>query len=546
MGDPIRDAWSALRAAMANAGIRRLELAWLLGIAADGCLFVVLLVAVYASDGALGLGILGAARMAPAILGGTLSAAALARWPARTLLVGLAVVRGIGAALIALALAAGWPSAVLVTLAALTAAAGAPVRPIQATLMPALARSPAELVAANVAWGSFEGLGAFAGPLLAGLLIEIGAPVAVAASAAVAFLATAGILAGLRFEHATDAAASRLGGLRVLDGLRALGHRRLPAWTMAGVFLQTMTRGLLAGLVVVASVELLGLGSSGVGLLNASMGVGGLLGGAVAMSLVRNDRLVGGVAAALAYWGLPIAAIGLLPVVPVAVGALAVVGLANATFDVAAFTIFQRDTANEERGDVFAVFEGVAGAGVVVGSLLVPVVLAVVGAREALVLTGAILPVFGALLYVRVGRDAPVGLVDEAVIRLLRRVPAFAELPLTAVARLAVNRGHVEFEAGATLMRQGEPGERFLVIEAGEVDVFVDGSPVHRLGPGEGVGEIALLRRSPRTATVVARTAVRTLAVGADDFRAAVAGPAAAVAMECAAAANLARSAGRA
>jgi CRP-like cAMP-binding protein len=90
-------------------------------------------------------------------------------------------------------------------------------------------------------------------------------------------------------------------------------------------------------------------------------------------------------------------------------------------------------------------------------------------------------------------------------------------------------------------MTQGEPGDTFVVIATGEIEVSVDGRPIHRLGPGAGVGEIALLRRSPRTATVVAITDVTAWSVDAGTFLAAVAGPAAAAVTERMAEANLAR-----
>ncbi|HJW23020.1 MAG TPA: cyclic nucleotide-binding domain-containing protein, partial [Candidatus Limnocylindrales bacterium] len=474
-----------------------------------------------------------------------LSAAGLARWPARSLLVGLSALRTLGAVGIAVAIALAWPTPVVCVLAALEATMGAPIRPSEATLMPAVARSPAELVAANVAWGSVEGLGSFGGPLVAGLVIALGAPVLVAVAATAGIAASAWVFTGLRFEQQLDAAASGMRGLRIADGARAL-RRPAVAWTLVGVFLQTVTRGLLNSLVVVASVVLLGLGDPGVGLLYAAMGIGGLLGGMLAMSLVRSDRLVGGVAAALAYWGLPIAFVGLAPATPVAVAALAAVGLANAAFDVAAFTIFQRATANDERGAAFAMFEGAAGAGVVIGSLLGPVFLAVAGPRGALVAAGAILPVFAALLYARVGGGTRIGLVDESVIRLLRRVPAFAELPLTALERLAAAIEPSRFEVDEALMRQGEAGDRFLVVESGEVEVSIDGQSIQRLGPGAGIGEIALLRRSPRTATVTALSPVRALGIPSDAFCAAIAGPSAGAVMERVAAAHLARPAGEA
>src|SRR5204862_6080098 len=96
---------------------------------------------------------------------------------------------------------------------------------------------------------------------------------------------------------------------------------------------------------------------------------------------------------------------------------------------------------------------------------------------------------------------------------------------------------------GTALMTQGEPGDRFIVVETGEVEVTVDGRPIHRLGPGAGVGEIALLRRSPRTATVVAITDVSGYSVDAVTFLAAVAGPAAAAVTERMAQAYLEQSA---
>ena len=126
---------------------------------------------------------------------------------------------------------------------------------------------------------------------------------------------------------------------------------------------------------------------------------------------------------------------------------------------------------------------------------------------------------------------------------LLRRVPAFAELPMTAVERVAAGLVPFSAEVGTALMTQHEPGDRFLVIGTGDIEVIVDGTPIHRLGPGAGVGEIALIRRGPRTATVIALTDVTGYSVDASTFLAAVAGPAAAAVTERMAQANLMRSA---
>lgn len=90
----------------------------------------------------------------------------------------------------------------------------------------------------------------------------------------------------------------------------------------------------------------------------------------------------------------------------------------------------------------------------------------------------------------------------------------------------------VAFEPGAVVMQKGEPGASYLLIAEGFVDVSNDGRPLRTCGPGEGVGEIALLRTIPRTATVTAQTRVAGYAIDAVTFLSAVAGPAAAAAAE--------------
>lgn len=534
---------AAVRQAMANDGIRRLEVGWAVGIAADSALLVVLLVEVYARDGVVATALLGAIRMLPAVVSGMLSGAVLARFRGDRILLGIGLIRTASAIACAALIVMQGSSALLFMVAAVAAAAGAPVRPTQATLMPAFARSPRELIAANTAWTTGEGLGAFVGPLAAGVLIAARLPAAAALGAAFGFLGTALVVVGLRFEQARDARTTDGGGgLQLMAGIRALRRRVVPRWAMLGIYGQVLTRGLLNSLVVVAAIELLGLGDPGVGLLTAAMGLGTLFGGSFAMSLNAGGSLVRTMCATLAYWGAPIAVIGLLPVSLVAVGAMAVIGLANAAYDVTVFTIFQRGCANDERAPVFSVFEGVAGLGLVSGSLLAPVLLNAFGTRGAFAVAGAILPIVALVIYGRTGRAGAVGVVDEPTLHLLREVPAFAELPLTGIERLAAGLVPASYPAGTVLMEQGEEGQEFVVIAAGEVEVVVDGRPIQRLGPGSGVGEIALLRRSPRTATVIARTDVTGYRIDGATFNAAISGPAAAAVTERIAAAHLQRS----
>ena len=541
---PVRSLFRSLRDALANDGIRRIEAYWTLGIAADAGLLVVLLIEVYAREGVVGAGLLGAVRMVPGVLSGMLSGTALARFRAERVLFVLGLVRTLAAVACAIEIAVGGSTILLYLLAGVSAAAAAPSRPVSATLFPAVARSPRELVAANMAWTTGEGLGSMLGPFIVGLFIAGGHPELGAAATAVAFLAGAVFISRLRFEHAADAtggAGAHAGGLRLLDGFRTMRRRPVVGWTLVSVFAQILTRGILTPLTVVAAIELLAMGEPGVGLLNAALGLGGLLGAVFAVSLTRTDRLIRTQAAAVAWWGAPIAVIGLLPIPGIALVAMVVVGVANAVFDIAIFTIIQRGTSNEERAPIFALLEGLVGAGLVIGSLLAPVLLDAFQIRGALAITGAILPITALVVYGRIGRAERVAVIDEDRLHLLRTVPVFEELPLTAFERLAGALEPLEFQAGDTIMREGDRGDRFVVIDTGEVEVSADGKPMSRLGHGAGVGEIALLRRSPRTATVTALTPVKAYGIACHAFVAAVSGPAAAAVTERIAEANLRR-----
>ena len=74
------------------------------------------------------------------------------------------------------------------------------------------------------------------------------------------------------------------------------------------------------------------------------------------------------------------------------------------------------------------------------------------------------------------------------------------------------------------MFNQGDVGDRYYVIESGEAEVIGDGHVVATLGHGEGFGEIALLRRVRRTATVRATSALRLQALRSDHFLAVVLG----------------------
>jgi CRP-like cAMP-binding protein len=148
-----------------------------------------------------------------------------------------------------------------------------------------------------------------------------------------------------------------------------------------------------------------------------------------------------------------------------------------------------------------------------------------VGIRGALAITGAFVPAVLILVGPRLlGIDRHAVAPDAAVLDLLRRTPIFAPLPAPAIERLAPHLVRVDVPTGTVVIREGEPGDRFYVIARGEVDVASGGRSLGRRGVGDYVGEIALLRDVPRTATVTARTPVVLYALERGPFLAAVTG----------------------
>ncbi len=210
---------------------------------------------------------------------------------------------------------------------------------------------------------------------------------------------------------------------------------------------------------------------------------------------------------------------------------LAVAGSASALLDVALRTLLQRSVPPELMGRVFGVLEGLTMAGYALGALLVPLLVPLLvrlgGNRLALIGASVVLPlaaVAGGRALFALDAEVPVPVVEIA---LLRSLPLFAELPAPALESLAAALTPVHVPAGAVLIQQGEPGDAYYAIAAGELDAVQDGHFLRSCGRGEGVGEIALLRAVPRTASVIASTAATVYRLNRDLFLTAVLGHAA-------------------
>ena len=96
-------------------------------------------------------------------------------------------------------------------------------------------------------------------------------------------------------------------------------------------------------------------------------------------------------------------------------------------------------------------------------------------------------------------------------VELLSAVPLFAGCSKRELGQIALVTDELDVPAGKTLMRQGQRGHEFMVIESGCVSIIRNARETRRLGDGEWVGEIALIAQVPRTATVTTLTPTRIL-----------------------------------
>jgi CRP/FNR family transcriptional regulator, cyclic AMP receptor protein len=114
------------------------------------------------------------------------------------------------------------------------------------------------------------------------------------------------------------------------------------------------------------------------------------------------------------------------------------------------------------------------------------------------------------------------GRVDKELVERLKSVPLFSGCSARELGSLSQFLRVVEFPAGREIVKEGATGTGLHVLMDGQTKVVVRNRTRLRLGPGDFFGEISLLDRGPRTATVVAETPVRTLSLSSWNFRAAL------------------------
>jgi MFS family permease len=520
----LRGVLPAFAVVVRNGDIRRVELAWGGAIAAEWAHFVALGVFAYERGGVSSVGVAGLVRLLPAAVVAPFAASFGDRFRRERFLLAVMLFGSAALACSAAAAFAGSRSLVF-TCAAVFGISTTLIRPALQALLPSLARTTEELIASNGATSTVESVGSLVGPLFAGLVISGAGVGAVFIGGAAMLMAGAVMLARVRVHGRAEPAAPPARGQRARNGIAA-GFRPMlrepSARLLFGLAVaQTFVRGCLNVLIVVAAFRIFQGRAADVGYLTAAIGVGGLF-GALGATLLGARRLAISFAAALVFWGIPIALVAPWPRFAAALLLFAIVGAANSVEDVALFTLFQRTVADDVLTRALGFFWGLAMGAVAIGSVVAPTIVTALGPRSAFVVVGALLPLLVLVAFRRLVRiDANAAPAPE--LDLIAGVSMFSPLSLTAKERVARQLLPMAVSAGDVVIHAGDTGDRFYIVERGEFEIDA-GALQLRARRGDYFGEIALMHDIPRTATVTAVVDSRLQALLRDPFLSAVTG----------------------
>jgi CRP-like cAMP-binding protein len=498
-----RRSWAGALGAAYSGPLRRAQISFAAMWAGESAFMVSLAVVAFGDGGVAAVGVVTAARMATAALLAPFLATMADRVRRERVLTCIGVVRAAMLACAAAVTATGGPATATYGFAVVATVAVALYRPAHSALLPALAKSPEDLTSANAVRGMLDSLATLGGPVAAAALLAASGPATVFAVCAAASLVAGVVVVALPYDAPPRAdAVRRSAGRDVVRGFTTIvADRTLSLITGLGA-VQTFTRGCLTVFAVVVAIDLLDTGDPGVGVLNAAVGAGGVLGSAFAFALVRRGGLASWFGIGIALFGAPLALIGVVPEQAAAIVLLGLVGVGNALIDVGGFTMLARLTDEAVLGRMFAGFEAILTLGVALGGLLAPLAIEVLGRRPALVAVGLLAPAAVAASWPALRRLDGHLRIRDADIEILRAVPMLGVLPAATIEQLGAGLERAEFAPRQVVFEEGEAGDRFYVVESGRAEVVRDGRIVNTLGPGDGFGEIALLGDQPRTATI--------------------------------------------
>ncbi len=476
----------------------------------DWLYLVALLVFVYqTTKSPFLLALVGAARTVPAVVLSIPAGFVVDRVDRRRLLIGTDLIRAGLMVVIGSLVLIGAPIAIVVGIGLFSSVFTTLNRPAFGAYLPSLVRDETELGPANSAWSSLDSAAFIVGPAIAGLLVAAGGAAVAFFLNGLSFLAVALIVLTLPSER-RSAKATEEGGPAMAGGtsLRAVVDR------IAGPMILDVSSSFVFGgvgvLIVILATDTLAGGAAATGYLNAAFGVGGLAGAFVAgMLFTRRPAYALFVGVVLSTLGL--IGLGVATTLSVALVTIALAILGTAIVEVVAVTLLQASVPDSFRGRVFGALQSLSMAAFGLGSFVLPLLAGAIGTTLVLGGGGLFLLVTGLVGIGMVGPATALPAIDPVKLHMLG-LPIFGSLPPERLEPAAMALEQVPVTAGADIIRQGEPADRFYIIADGTFAVrhqADDAGPsrqLRQMGRDEVFGEIGLLTGAPRTATVTALT----------------------------------------
>lgn len=543
----------AYRLLLRNGSLARLLAGEFISSIGDWLYLVAILILVYeVSNDPLVLGIVGAARVLPYVFLSIPAGILADRYDRRLILLVTDVARGTLMLVMAALVAANAPVVAIVVLAVVATCFSTFFSPAIGAYLPSLVADEEQLGPANSAWSTLDNLAFVIGPAIAGLLIAAGGLALAFVLNAATFAVIAVVLWRLPSPRrgVTDEVreAAEPGETPAAATVAAAGTAPTPTPSPSRADREALRRvvvpvlglalidlvGSVAGgglgvLTVVIAVGSLGAGDAGTGFLNAGIGIGGLVGALLAGVFVLRPSLVEVLAGGSIVLAAGVAALGIAGSLPLAVGTIAVASAGALLVEVTSTTILQRAIPDEIRGRTLGVLATASTLAFAAGSFALPVLADAVGIGPVLAATGAaivVAGVVGAVLAAPAARRAPESLAATRFAG-LARLPLFAGVPVPTLEAVATRLAPIAPRAGDVVIRQGDPADRFYLIETGRFEVTrrepgqpADQAParLRMMTSGEVFGEIGLLRATARTATVTAATDGSLLALDGASF----------------------------
>ncbi|HLY47818.1 MAG TPA: MFS transporter [Solirubrobacteraceae bacterium] len=523
MGRGRMDAWfRGYRSALAKRDLRLLFGGLVTSATGSWAYNVALLGFVYTRTHSLAwVGAAGLVRYVPSLVLSTYAGVIAERTERIRLMVSSDLLCAVWQALMAVVAASTGPVALALVLTALTATTNLVYLPAVAATIPSIV-SEDDLVAANALNGTIDNLVVIAGPAVGAVLLVFGSDALVFGVNAASFVVSALLVSRIRTRsRPVDVTeAGRAGPLQqVLVGARTI--IRLPAARILVAFcaLVSFVYGTDTVLFVGVSQHRLGAGEQGFGYLLAGLGIGGILMAFGVDRISSSRRLAPIILAGVAGYSLPTALLVVIHSVALALPLEIVRGAATLVVDVMAITALQRAVPSDQLARVFGVFFAFVMGAISLGALITPLIIHATSLNGGL-WTMAIGPfVLGLLGYpalVTMDRQSAARTAELAPkVAILEQLGIFATASRAVLERLAAAEEEVTFSPAATIISEGAQADALYVLVEGEVDVSAHGEGG---GPDQHIrtmtgptyfGEIGVLERIPRTATVTAVTECR-------------------------------------